>query len=79
MCAAGALRGRPSSITRTDRRARPSMSAALKPAGPPPTTATSYRPNWGFIVTTSAANVPQPRRLWQKSVQKQQNTMTVDG
>ena len=35
-CAAGALRGAPSPQTRTVRRARPSTSAALKPATPPP-------------------------------------------
>jgi len=38
MCAAGALRGEPASITATRRRALPSTSAALSPAAPPPTT-----------------------------------------
>ena len=33
MCAAGALRGSPASITATRRRARPSTNAALSPAG----------------------------------------------
>ena len=41
MWAAGALRGRPASTTRTSRRARESTSAADRPAAPPPTTTTS--------------------------------------
>src|SRR6187401_916711 len=41
MWAAGALRGWPASITATRRRARPSTSAALSPAAPPPTITTS--------------------------------------
>src|SRR5436190_735199 len=36
MCAAGALRGAPASITATRRRALPSTKAALRPAAPPP-------------------------------------------
>src|SRR5688500_13674739 len=36
-----AFRGRPSSHSSTRRRQRPRMSAALKPAGPPPTIITS--------------------------------------
>src|SRR5688572_7365525 len=36
------LRGRPSSHTSTRRRQRPSINAALSPAGPPPTMTTSY-------------------------------------
>jgi len=35
------FRGRPVSHTSTLRRQRPSISAALKPAGPPPTMTTS--------------------------------------
>src|SRR5437763_17013396 len=42
MCAAGAFRGEPASMTTTRRRARPRTSAALRPAAPPPTIATSY-------------------------------------
>ena len=42
MCSARALRGSPASITSTERRDRPSTSAALRPAAPPPTTTTSY-------------------------------------
>jgi len=41
MWAAGALRGRPPSRTRTLRRARDRTSAADRPAAPPPTTTTS--------------------------------------
>jgi hypothetical protein len=41
MCAAGTLRGVPASRTTTRRRARPSTSAALRPAAPPPMIATS--------------------------------------
>jgi len=43
MWAATALRGAPASIRCTERRARPSTSAALNPAAPPPTTTTSVR------------------------------------
>ena len=42
MCAAGAFRGVPASITATLRRARPKTMAALRPAAPPPMTTTSY-------------------------------------
>jgi hypothetical protein len=42
MCGAGALRRSPASMTATDRRWRPSCSAAASPAADPPTTATSY-------------------------------------
>src|SRR5690606_6253757 len=44
LCApsAGALRGSPASSTTTERSDRASVTAALSPAGPPPTTATSY-------------------------------------
>src|SRR5918998_1992138 len=41
MWVAGALRGSPASTTITDRRCRPSWSAAASPAAEPPTTATS--------------------------------------
>src|SRR5690606_20223940 len=41
---ARAFRGMPWSISITRRRARPSTSAALSPAGPPPTITTSYMP-----------------------------------
>src|SRR5215510_8196476 len=41
MWAAGALRGSPASTTITDRRWRPSWSAAASPANEPPMTATS--------------------------------------
>ena len=41
MCAAGALRGSPASMTMTERRWRPSWSAAASPAAEPPMTATS--------------------------------------
>ena len=41
MWAAGALRGSPASTTITDRRWRPSWSAAASPAADPPMTATS--------------------------------------
>jgi hypothetical protein len=58
MCAAGALRGAPPSITTTRRRARPNTSAALKPAAPPPTITTSIS-LCVSIVSTSTARVRQ--------------------
>ena len=42
MCAEKRLRGSPPSTTRTRRRERPSISAALRPALPPPTMMTSH-------------------------------------
>ena len=52
MCAAGALRGSPASMTMTDRRCRPSCRAAARPAAEPPMTATSqWRSTvWGVCV-----------------------------
>lgn len=41
MCAAGALRGSPASMTMTERHCRPSCKAAARPAAEPPMTATS--------------------------------------
>src|SRR5262249_42923332 len=41
VCPAGALRGRPESITKTERRPRTRVSAAPSPATPPPTITTS--------------------------------------
>src|SRR5829696_8583234 len=57
MCAAGALRGSPASMTITDRRWRPSWSAAASPAAEPPTTATSQcrstvRGAWSLMAPT---------------------------
>jgi hypothetical protein len=43
--AGGGVSGRPSSITSTRRQLRPSKSAALSPAGPPPMMITSYMAN----------------------------------
>ena len=57
MCVAGALRGTPASITTTRRLARPSTSAALRPAGPPPTIATSLRSDsMRFTLTAGAVD-----------------------
>jgi hypothetical protein len=44
MASEARFRGFPVSQTSTDRRHRPSISAALSPAGPPPTITTSYMP-----------------------------------
>ena len=57
MWAAGALRGSPASTTITDRRWRPSWSAAASPAADPPTTATSQcrstvRGAWSLMAST---------------------------
>ena len=54
---AGSLRGCPASQTSTRRRHRPSTSAALRPAGPPPmtmasrTSASEERDGWGVTIT----------------------------
>ena len=57
MWAAGALRGSPASTTITDRRWRPSWSAAASPAADPPMTATSQcrstvRGAWSLMAST---------------------------
>ena len=57
MWAAGALRGVPASMTTTRRRARPSTSAALSPAGPPPTMAMSK--------VSMGGSVEQRRGVWE--------------
>jgi hypothetical protein len=46
MAREAALRGLPVSHTSTRRRERPSISAALSPAGPAPMTMTSYMTSW---------------------------------
>src|SRR5215210_4531977 len=57
MWPAGAFRGSPASTTITDRRCRPSWSAAASPAAEPPTTATSQCRS-----TVREAWSPMPRR-----------------
>ena len=66
MCAAGALRGSPASTTITDRRWRPSWSAAASPAADPPTTATSQcrstvRGAWSLMAST-IGSIPECAR-----------------
>src|SRR4051794_23540563 len=59
MARAAALRGRPASKTSTRRRHRPSTSAALSPAGPPPTIRTSCRAE-GPPRSTRPSPPPEP-------------------
>src|SRR5690554_3375999 len=75
MWAAGALRGSPASTTATERRWRPSWSAAARPAADPPITATStWRrteradPWCSWPVMRSRYGViPEPQRTLQDS------------
>src|SRR5664279_3201036 len=71
--AEGELRGDPESITTTDRRARPTVAAAVNPAAPPPITATSkcwvrWTSGVGGMGTTVPLRPPKAQSLlpvWQ--------------